>query len=486
MSENKSMIKDTIIYMFAKIIEGLVGIITVALYTNYFIPEEYGIINIVNLTIVTSAMIFMSWLSQSAMRYINEYIKEQSNFYSTIFVIWLKINILIVGITSIIIFYYTNFINNKISFILWLSLIMFITYGTNLLSINVLVVKRRIKLNLSLSLGFTILKLVTTLILINLFNAKIEWILIPNIIFDLISTLIIIVKLDIIKYISFSNYSKDVVNKFIKYGVPIIGLTISTSILYNADRYIIQFLINSAAVGIYYANYSLISSAFSMLSNAIMKGSYPSILNEWNNGNKEQTIKLISQAVRHYLLISIPAIIYVIVLAESVANLILDIEYVEGYKVMKWVAIGMTFLGLTEYSNKYFELSINTKAIFKYSLLSGMVNIISNIILIPIFGYQIASITTAIGFFIYFLLSFLKSKNYFKWTIMPVTYFRILLSAVLMGIISRFILNNINLSLFSLGIVVILGGLIYILFLFITGELNSEIKLLKEFIKYKK
>lgn len=484
MEQPYNMAKDTILYMCAKIIEALIGIITVTAYTYCFIPQEYGKYNIVNLSIVTSAMIVMNWLSQAVMRYVNEYDmnNEQDSFYSTTFFIWLKINIFLAIIASACILIYTQIFNKSMTSILWLSLIMFITYGTNLLVINILVVKRRIKLNLWLSLSSVIIKLAMSILLIKLFGAKIEWILIPNIIFDTFFILIAIIKLDIIKYISYSKYSKEVFKKFTIYGIPIIGLTFSTSILYNSDRYIINLLVNSAAVGIYYANYSLMSAAFSMFSNAVMKGSYPSILKAWNSGNKQATLILISQTVRHYLLFAVPAIVGVCVLAESVSKLLLEPAYVEGYVVMKWVAIGMTFLGLTEYSNKYWELEVNTKVIFKHSLISGIINIVLNIILVPLFGYKIAAITTAFGFLVYFILSFLGSRKKFKWTLTANNYIRIISSSIIMGIILRLLLNFVNLSFINIIILVVVGVIIYVLCLYITGEIKEEVMIIKNFI----
>lgn len=480
---NMHMTADTFLYMIVKIVEGIVGILTVTVYTYCFLPDEYGKYNIINVTVVTSAMISINWLAQSVMRYINEYDEQYSEFYSTVISIWAKINIVVVVIATISIFFYNILFDSNLTPILILAIFMFVTYGANLVASNILVAKRKVKLNLLISICSIVLKLISTIVLILIFGAKIEWILIPNIIFDFISVMITVLKLNIFKNISISYNSKDVLNKFLIYGIPIIGLTFSTSILYNSDRYIIKFFKDTASVGIYYANYSLMSSVFSMISNAIMKGSYPSILNAWNSGNKNKTVELISQAVRHLLIISIPAIFGISVLAESLAKLVLEPSYVEGYVVMKWVAIGMTFLGLTEYSNKYWELEVNTKIIFKYSLISGAINIILNIILIPIFGYKVAAVTTAVGFFVYFLLSFWGSRNYFRWTLKKSCYFKIILSATVMAVAIKIILNLFELSFGIIAMLVILGILIYIFCLYITGEIKQEITILKNLIR---
>lgn len=482
--QSRSIVKDTALYMVAKIVEGLIGIITITVYTYCFIPEEYGRYNIVNLTIVTSAMIVMQWLSQAIMRYVNEYKNEEKKFYSTAVFIWLKINIISTLICSLGIVLYSIIFDSSLIIILLLSLIMFVSYGATLVVLNILVAKRKVKLNLIISLGSTVFKLIVALMLIKVFGAKIEWILLSNIIFDILTVIIVIVKLDIAKYISYKSYSKNIFDKFIVYGLPLIGLTFSTAILYNSSRYVIQIIIGSAAVGIYYANQSLMSSAFSMLSNAVMKGSYPSILKVWNDGDKQQTAKLISQSVRTYMLLAVPAVAGIVVLAEPISNMLLEPSYVEGYTVMKWTALGMTLLGITEYRNKYWELEVNTKTIFKQSLVSGVITIILNLILVPIFEYKVAAVVTTLGFLVYFVISYIGSRKYIRWTLTYINYLRIIGSAFIMGIIIKIVLHIIGKSFINIVILITIGVVVYVLLLYITGEIKEEVKLLKGIVKY--
>jgi O-antigen/teichoic acid export membrane protein len=475
--------RDTAIYIVAKMIEGIVGVIAVVAYTYIFIAQQYGMYNIINLTIVTTAMVVVGWLSQAIMRYINAYKSEAQldQFYSTAFYIWLKITSVVVIVVAIGIFAYSRlFKANTIS--LWTALFMFVSYGAALVCTNLLVARREVLLNLIVSVGGVLFKLIVSLLLMKFLGANILWILVSNIIFDAITVIIIVLRLNIISHIKYSSCSKALSAKIFLYGLPLVGLTFSTAILHNSDRYIIQIMVDSSAVGIYYANYSLMSAAFSMLASAVMKGSYPSVLKAWSEGEKNKTMELISCSVRYYLLIAIPAVVGVAVLAEPIAKTILAPEYVEGYVVMKWVALGMLLLGLTEYTNKYWELSENTNVIFRNCTISGIFNIFLNIVLIPILGYKIAAITTAIGFLLYFGLSYFGSRKYFKWTLTSSNYRNIYASAMAMGLILKLISNSIKPTLIGIIILVILGGSIYAVLLCITGELKNEIMMLKSLL----
>ena len=105
----------------------------------------------------------------------------------------------------------------------------------------------------------------------------------------------------------------------------------------------------------------------------------------------------------------------------------------EGHSIMFWVAFGMMFLVLLNIQLSHGSLQANTKAIFKRSLIGGAVNVGLNLILIKLLGsYYIASVTTFIGFFVYFLLARYGTRSQLRWKLKGKSLFRILLSAVIM------------------------------------------------------
>ena len=76
-----------------------------------------------------------------------------------------------------------------------------------------------------------------------------------------------------------------------------------------------------------------------------MRGSYPTILRTWAEGDKEATARLISEAVRMYLLLAVPATVGVAAVSDVMATALFEQAYVEGHSIMFWVAFGMMFLG---------------------------------------------------------------------------------------------------------------------------------------------
>jgi O-antigen/teichoic acid export membrane protein len=452
----------------------------------------------VNIAITTVGMVCIQWLVQSCLRYINKYdiLGRQDEFFATVVGAWLKVNLIGIAVFAVAIaalkisaMYFapiSAFMARYPLTLLILGGMWFVTYNTAQLVIAMLAAMRKAKLNLLLSLITVCGKLGIMWALCVAFGSRLEWIFLSYFITDGVVSIIGITALKIHRYINKSKQSKEILTELKSYGMPLMGNMLTTSVLNKSDIYIVTLLISEAAAGIYQTNYSLIATAFTLLSASVMRGSYPTILRTWGEGNKELAEKLVGEAVRFYLLLAIPAVAGVAAVSDIMAGALFAKDYFEGNTIMFWVALGMMFLGLTEYSIKYWELNANTKAIFYRSLIGGCVNVALNLILIKIFkSYYIAAVTTFIGFFVYFLLARFGTKKYMSWHLKPLCYVRILISAAIMfaGIVA--IKQILAYTVINLGICVVVGMLIYGVTLYLSGEIKPEVTAILAKVKNK-
>lgn len=483
-----TMAKDTIIYILAKGTEGAVGIITLSVMTKLFLTEQMGRYSNVNIAVTTVAMFAIQWLVQSVLRYINKYdIKnEQEVFFTTVFTAWLKVNIIVVffGVIALILINsgafdetgFSEFLKDYTPEVMFCALLMFITYNTAQLITAMLAAVRQAKTNLFISVFSVTGKIVLIYFLATNFGRKIEWIFLSYAVFDGITSVIGVFKLKIYKYINIKNSSPEILSDLKAYGIPLMGNLIATSVLNKSDIYIITAFEGEAQAGIYHTNYSIIASAFTLLSAAVMRGSYPTILRTWSEGKKELSAKLVGDAVRMFLIISVPAVVGVICVSEMAAGALFEESYREGHFVMGWVAAGMMLLGLTEYSIKPWELNSKTKSIFYRSLIGGIVNVALNLIFVPVFGYMAAAVNTLVGFVVYFVLAKAGTRGQMKWDLSPLVYIRIFVSAFIMAAVIAGLKLFFDNSVFSLAFTIFAGMTVYAVSLYFTGEVKGEVK----------
>ena len=108
-----------------------------------------------------------------------------------------------------------------------------------------------------------------------------------------------------------------------------------------------------------------------------------------------------------------------------------------------------------------------------------------NLVLVKLTGsYFIASVTTFIGFFVYFVLARYGTRDYLKWKIKPRRFFNILFSAFIMVIVIEILKRMLPNSKLCLALFVICGIIVYGAVLVLTGEVRDELNIIKrKFVK---
>jgi len=488
--------RDTVIYMLAKAVEGVLGILTLSVYTHLFASDMLGRYNLVNQTIITAGPLCLLWLQQGMARYVNahEVKNDTKRLYSTVFFTWLTISLVILAVGAAAISLLLGplarmetievFLTNFKPHWLWLALLGIPAYGASQLTISVAGVRRRISLTLVLSLFAAFMKLLIPLALSRGLGrtAAVEWLLITNLFCDVAIAVFGSYRLGLWKEIKLSAYARQVLVPIAAFGVPLIGNFITTTVLNNSDRFLIAAFTGLSDTGIYTINYGIASAAMTMLTFAASRGSYPNILKSWATGDKAQTIELISQAVRLFLLLTLPAAVGLATLSPRISALFEE-SYHAGFAVIPWVSFGLLLLGLTEYSNKHWELSANTKIIFRNSAISGLANIVLNILLLPRFGYLAAAVSTFLGFLLYFLLSKLGSRKHMKWTLPALCYVRIFAAAAVMGCVVLALSYWLPASVVFLPVLIAAGAAVYAVILCASGELMPEVRFILNTLK---
>jgi len=479
--------KDTLIYLFGKGIEGIVGILTISLYTRFFLPEVYSDYNLISTAINIGTVILLSWLTQSGFRYINMYQspKKKTLFFSTVFRAWCVVNLVVYLICAAGFFYARGTNAGSIQYYIPAAAIMFTGFSTSQMLLGFLTAVRQIKLNLLLSVFTVTAKVILAsagVLFTPLGSSTPAAVIIASVLVDLAVVSIIFVRMKLYSFINPRVFSKATFRKFFFFGMPIAGMGLAMSLLNLSDRFVIIFSlgreIGSVKNGIYAANYSLSSAVFTVLMIGMMRGVYPNILKTWKNNDRQMSMSLLTQGIRNYILIGMPCVFGLSVLSDLISKTVLDAEYHSGSSVIIWVSIGMFFLGLTEYSNKPWELTSRTFPALLNSLLCGILNITVNLLFIPVYGYMTAAVTTAISYFIYYLIATVGGRRALTYKLPVASAVKIFIACSVMGAAALFIKNRLSLNnlpnVIILAVSVLSGVIVYGVVLYLTGEIKDE------------
>ncbi len=465
----KTVVKEALIYLPFKVLEGLIGIIMVAIFTRILTESSYGQYALVNTLSMTLFLPIAGWIMHAGYRHVLAYKEEKDikDFNSTIWTLWLIMQGVFILLITLSCFLFPNFTD-----VLLYIPIIFIPYSATQILSSQMVAKKKIANVILLTAVNVTLKLILFLSIYRFMDPFFAVIL-AYASAEIISLLVVIVRTKGYFINSGIHINREMARNFFAYGIPLIGLAFTMSMTNFSDRFIIDYYFDKSLVAKYQGNYTLASATFTFIMVGIMRAVNPNILKAWHGGS-ENVWKDIWSGFRFFLLLAIPAAVGIAVLSKEVSRVVLASSYNEASIVIAWVAFGMLLLGSSEYLIKPLELNKNTKPIFYSSLIACIINIVLNIIFIKTQGYIFAAVTTLISYFVYiFMIVIIVRKRYYI-IIEFASIIKILLSSVLMGVViwyaKQFFSGWLNILLMT-----VLGVITYSLMLLASGEIKSEV-----------
>ena len=271
-------------------------------------------------------------------------------------------------------------------------------------------------------------------------------------------------------------FSKPLLNRFLKYGVPLMGVSISVALLNQIDKYLVVGFYGNILYAYYSNNNSIASGLFTMISVGIMRGVYPAVLRGWREGGKVAAKPLLDQGVRLYLLIAVPAVAGLTAVALPLSRFLFPAKYAAGAPVIAYTALAMLFMGLTEYANKAYELEQSTVHVLQNSAIAAVIKVVSSVILLKILGFTGGALGSVVAFASYFIITCVRVRSRFLFRVAPVSLVRIIVSALLCGA-AAFACTLLPVgNLIRLGAAVVVGAGVYAVCIIVSGEGREEVQ----------
>lgn len=193
------------------------------------------------------------------------------------------------------------------------------------------------------------------------------------------------------------------------FNIPLIPHYLSQTILNHSDRLMIGKIIGSKEAGIYSLAYSI--ATIMILVNTSLQNTY----NPWVYKKiKEKSFSDIRKISNILLLIVGISNFILVIFAPEAIRIFATEAYYEAIWIIPPISIGVVLMFvycLFANVEMYFG---KTNYMMFASLIGAIVNIILNIIFIPIFGYIAAAYTTSICYMIYAICHYMFMRNICK------------------------------------------------------------------------
>jgi len=478
----KNTIQDLIRYFPSVIVPSLLGILAVAFYTRLLSPREYGLYTLIFTTSLFIEILAFNWLNQSALRYYERYKATQDHaFFSTCLLGFFMVAAVTIFLLSSASFGLKKFFDPRIrELIFYLPIIVFCQSGSKLMLIFLRARRESSRYSFQLSTN-SLIKLTCSLMFIYFWDLSAEAILLGICISGAYVFLCEFIRLAKKWYPGLGNYDRDIFKKFAQYGIPLLGLAFVNLILSVSDRYLIEFIKDSAHVGIYSAAYKIAETGVFGIILFLMLASFPALIEVFENQGELKAKVFMRDLLGIFVLIMVPLVSCIVVLSMEIIDVALGKAYREAHLILPFIAVGIFFLGLCHYYGKSFELKEKTFVLpIVYAVPAGL-NLMLNILLIPYMGIKGAAISTLVAYFCCFILLRTVGAKYIRWEFPWNTFFAAALSSIIMGTIIHFLPDH-RIKWFSLIYKVSIGFFVYTTIIMIWDKriLSSGFDILKK------
>lgn len=394
----KTLTKHSVIYGAGDMLAKSVGFLMIPVYTHYLSAEEYGILELLDLTSYVVGMLLAMGIAQSVVRYYFEYPDDQHR--QQVVSVGL-LSLWSISAVALPLLYLASPSLSRLIFDMsdhgGLFSIVFATLLVQLcneIPMTMLRIQQRSVFYVSVALTRLVLNLSLNILFIVYYGMGVRGIVLAGLIASLaVGTFLVF---HILSKITLT-FSWSLAKSMLHYSFPLVFSWLGAYVLNFSDRFFLQRLASLGDVGIYSLAYK-----FGMIPNMIVLGPFSQI---WGPKRFELVSRPDAQSIfarvfTYFWFLQMFFGLMVACLIKEIITVMAGAEFQSAYLYVPLVLTAYVAYGI--YSYTQFGLLLNKKTMrLGYCVLSAAaVNVVANILLIPRLGIWGAAITTC-GSFLY-------------------------------------------------------------------------------------
>jgi O-antigen/teichoic acid export membrane protein len=442
--------KHFVAYGIGIYLSKLIGFLMIPIYTTYLSPADYGVLELLDLTMYVVGMIVGLGITNSIIRFYSdcENDAQKAEVISTSFLAILSIAIVINGCLvflsgpiSRLIFHSgeSTYSADQLSFFVRIVAVSGIMEIVSHVGTALLQAEKRSTIFTIANVGRFLLAVSLNIYFIVGLQLGVMGVLYSQIIcnFLFLITMIILARKRLGRHVSGKK-----LREMIKYGAPLIISTLSMFIIHFSDRFFLERYVGLSVLGIYSLSYkfalilpALFYAPFEMIWNAQMFDLYK---------KGEDGRKTINHYHKYILVFSLLFIAAYSLCIKDLITIMADPKFHGAYRAVPVLLLAFMFIGLA---------SISSAGIFfvKKTIYRGLANIygatvalLGYFFLIREFGYWGAVITTLLAFLVRYIALSIYSQRFYALEYNPVLYIKLIVSAGLAYLVGAMIIIDNN------------------------------------------
>lgn len=444
MSKQKEFVKNTVVLLLGKFCTQFMSFLLLPLYTSRLATNDFGTVDLIQTYISLLVPVLTLRMDSATFRFLIDTRKSPEKTKETIS------NILIVVFISILV---ASTIALGLSFFVNSPYFMYIYL--NIMALVISSIFLQILRGTGKTVQYAIASVITGVatLLINIlqivvFGYGAESILISSAIANALCIIFVFFSAKLYKNFSPVLIHRKTIRSFLKYSLPMIPNALSWWAVSVSDRTVINIFIGAAANGIYAVSCKFSNILNSVLSIFTMSWQESASLHIDDPDRDEFFTKMINQLLMFFSCVAL----LILVALPIFYNKLIGEQYWLSYIYIPVLLYANTWNVLINLIGGIYVAKKRTKEIASTTIISGIINLVIDLILIHFIGIHAATISTLASCMVMALYRAHDCQKYVKYKMDKfgiVTFSIIFAASSILYIINHPILNIINLALVS-------------------------------------
>lgn len=401
-SKVKKLINNSIIFAIGNFGSKVLSFIMIPLYTYSMTTTEYGQVDLLMTTVSLLLPVVTLSIYEAVLRFSMDKAYDPNRvLFNCLYLSLISSGVLTIGIVIAMIFH---------SLIVVLFIILLIVQIFQSLFSQYVRAIGKVKTFSANGILLTFLTAILNILLLVHVRMGVVGYLLSVILATLVSDLYLIVRGNIRKRIINQKVDNKLNKEMLVYSMPLIPNAIAWWLTSTSSRYFILFFIGAAANGIY-AIANKIPTLLSVLNAIFFQSWQMSAIEEYDSKSKNEFYSKIFDYYFQFLFIGNSILI---VILQPLMHKIVEKSYYSAWQYVPMLMIAVVYSSLSGFLGTNYTVAKRTQGIFLTTIYGAIINVVLNLILIPVMGLQGAGIGSAISYLTVLIIRFYNTKRFIR------------------------------------------------------------------------
>lgn len=402
MNSYKKLVSNSFIFAIGNLGSKAIAFLLVPLYTYYLSTSEYGT---VDLTITTINML-LPIISLSIFEGILRFVMDKKN--DTKEVISNSVLIAFMGYLVFLLTYpILNWFNVLGDNLVYLYVILFIKMFEQIFAQYARAIGK-VKIFASNGILLTFTLAVFNILFLVVLELGVPGYFFAMMISYFISTIYLALTTGLYRNFTWPMYDKELTKNLLTFSIPMVPNSLMWWMINASSRYFIGFFVGISANGLF-AVASRIPSLINILNQVFTQAWQISAIEEYNKESKPEFYNNVFSYLSAILLIGSSLLL---VGLKVIFDVLFSADFYSSWQVVPFLLLGTIFSSFSSFLGTNYVVAKQTKGVFKTSFYGGVISLICNGVLIPLFGIIGAGLSSMLSFFAIFIIRYYDTKDY--------------------------------------------------------------------------